>query len=124
MKPKKTRKVSVGQVQALNQKIRSRERLIRTINSEIKYIDREIEQNNQEIEQLEKELEELREEYARMLVNAYKSRDDKSRIMYILASEDMQQAFRRLQYLQEYSEYRNEQGNAILDKQAEDPGSY
>ena len=54
-----------------------------------------------------------------MIVNAYKSRDRNSKLMYILASEDMEQAFKRLQYFQEYSEYRNKQGEVITDKQAE-----
>jgi septal ring factor EnvC (AmiA/AmiB activator) len=116
---KSTREVSVGQVTALNQKIAIRSRLIRTINKEVKLFNEEIEETKSEIAELEKELETLKEEYAEMIVNAYKSRDRNSKLMYILASEDMEQAFKRLQYFQEYSEYRNKQGEVITKKQAE-----
>ncbi len=113
------RKATVGQVSALNQKIAIRGRIIRTINNEIKLIDKDIEDTKTEIDKLENELQELRDEFAKMIVNAYKSRDDNSKLMYILASKNMEQAFKRLQYLQEYSEYRSEQGNIITLKQEE-----
>jgi septal ring factor EnvC (AmiA/AmiB activator) len=114
-----TREVSIGQVTALNQKIAIRSRLIRTINKEIDLIETQIAETNSEIKELELELEALKKEFAKMIVNAYKSRDRNSKLMYILASEDMEQAFKRLQYLQEYSEYRNNQGALITKKQAE-----
>ena len=113
------RKASVGQVSALNQKIAIRGRIIRTINNEVKLIDKDIENTNIEITTLETELQELRDEFAKMIVNAYKSRDDNSKLMYILASDNMEQAFKRIQYLQEYSEYRSQQGVVITRKQEE-----
>ena len=113
------RKATVGQVSALNQKIAIRGRIIRTINNEIKLIDDNIEDTKVEIAELEKELQELRDEFAKMIVNAYKSRDNNSKLMYILASENMEQAFKRVQYLQEYSEYRSNQGHVIVAKQEE-----
>jgi septal ring factor EnvC (AmiA/AmiB activator) len=114
-----SRKATVGQVAALNQKINIRSRLIRTINNEVKLLEKEIKGTQDEIEELQTELETLKEEYAKMIVNAYKSRDRNSKVMYILASENMEQAFKRVQYLQEYSEYRNNQGAVITAKQEE-----
>ena len=36
--------------------------------------------------------------------------------MFLLSSEDFSQAYKRLQYLRQYSEYRTSQGNKIVEK--------
>lgn len=116
---KLVQKTTVGQVQALNQKIKIRERIIRTIGREIKLIEKEIEESEWQIDTLEQELQVLKDEYAKMLITAYKNRKDNNVLMYILASENMEQAFRRIQYMQEYAEYRQKQGENIIAKQEE-----
>ncbi|NCG29309.1 MAG: peptidoglycan DD-metalloendopeptidase family protein, partial [Bacteroidetes bacterium] len=58
-----------------------------------------------------------KDEYSKMVVQAYKTRNGADKIMYIFASDDFSQAYRRLKYLQQLSEYRQRQAEAIIHTQ-------
>jgi len=62
---------------------------------------------------LEEDLIALRNEYAKMIVLAYKNRNSYDRLMFILSSDDFNQAYKRLKYYQQYSDYRKKQAMAI-----------
>ena len=51
-----------------------------------------------------------------MIVKSYKSRSEQSRAMFILSSENFLQAYKRAQYMKQYSSYRKMQGEEIKDK--------
>lgn len=106
---KQSRKTSLNQLVLINKKIQKRQQLINNIESEINRINKSIVSNQKRISELEKKLEKLKDEYARMIRAAQKNRNDISRLMYIFASEDFNQAFRRMRYFKQYSHYRQEQ---------------
>lgn len=108
------RKNSASRVNIINEKINQREQLILTIRQEIDLIDEAIEKNEDLISSLETDINKLKQEYAKMVVQAYKTRNTSDKVMYIFASDDFAQAYRRLKYLQQLSEYRQEQAQAIL----------
>src|ERR1019366_353098 len=110
---KKNKRLSLNQLVTLNKKISVREELISTINSEIKVLNRQINENNDSINVLQNDLLKLKAEYAKMIYYAYKNQDAYSRLMFIFASNDFQQAFMRLKYLQQYSDYRHKQAELI-----------
>lgn len=110
---KKNKKLSLNQLVTLNKKISAREELIATINTEILVLNRQIKANNESIGNLKKDLAKLKAEYAKMVYYAYKNRDSYNRLMFIFASADFEQAFMRLKYLQQYSDYRHKQAELI-----------
>lgn len=109
---KKQRSV-LGQVEDLNQQIRSTEDLIKLTNQQANLLTREISTNTNKIGQLRKELEKLKEDYARMIEKSYKSKSQQSRVMFLLSSKNFLQAYKRLQYMKQYTEYRKQQGEEI-----------
>jgi septal ring factor EnvC (AmiA/AmiB activator) len=112
---KKNKKLSLNQLVTLNKKISAREELIATINTEIMVLNRQIKANNESINGLRKDLAQLKAEYAKMIYYAYKNRDSYNRLMFVFASADFEQAFMRLKYLQQYSDFRHKQAEMIVN---------
>ncbi|MES2592509.1 MAG: peptidoglycan DD-metalloendopeptidase family protein [Bacteroidota bacterium] len=112
---KKNKKRSLGDLVALNQKIKNREELIYTINSEINILNKQISEKNASIKGLQSQLAKLKAEYAKMIYYAYKNQDAYNRLMFVFAARDFEQAFMRLKYLQQYSDYRHKQAEMITD---------
>lgn len=98
------------------EKIGLKEKLISTTEKQTKILGNDIYINQMEINKYKKDLKELKEDYASMVVKSYKSRSTQSRAMFLLSSENFFQAYRRLQYMKQYSSYRKMQGDEIKDK--------
>ena len=113
---KKTRKNVVTEVEDLQVKLSVREELIRVTNAQVNYLTRKINLNERTISEQRKELEVLREDYAKMIQNAYASKSLQNRLMFLFSSENFQQAYKRIQYLKQYTRYRRKQGIAIAEK--------
>jgi septal ring factor EnvC (AmiA/AmiB activator) len=113
LETKKNKKLSLGKLVMLNKMISAREELISSINSEIGILDKQIAENNNSISSLTKDLTRLKGEYAKMVYFAWKNRDSYTRMMYIFASQDFSQAYMRLKYFQQYSDYRKKQAIMI-----------
>ncbi len=111
---KKNKKLSLNQLVMLNKKISVREELIATINKEISDLNYQINDSNESIKVLQNDLTKLKSEYAKMIYYAYKNQDAYSRLMFVFAARDFEQAFLRLKYFQQYSEYRHKQAERIL----------
>jgi len=116
---KKNKKLSLNQLVTLNQKISMREELINTISSELTYTDAQINLTTTSISKLQQEIKQLKAEYARMIYYASKNQSSYDRLMFVFSSEDFNQAFRRMKYFQQYSDYRKKQALLIQQKQVE-----
>jgi septal ring factor EnvC (AmiA/AmiB activator) len=114
---KKSKKTTLNQLIILKNQIESREKLIRTINDQITSTDEQIVLNNEIINELRKDLDHLRDEYAKMIYYAYKNRSSFDRLMFIFASTDFNQAYKRLKYFQQYANYRKTQAELIIKTQ-------
>ncbi|MCC8359586.1 murein hydrolase activator EnvC family protein [Salinimicrobium sediminilitoris] len=101
------------EVEDLDQQIRTTENLIRVTNQQANLLTREINTNQNKIGELRKELEQLKEDYSKMISRSYKSKSQQSRIMFLLSSENFLQAYKRLQYMKQYANYRHQQGEEI-----------
>lgn len=108
------KKHSLNELLMLNKKISDREELIATINGQIGDLNKQIKENNTSITGLQNDLAKLKSEYAKMIYYAYKNRDSYSRLMFVFAARDFEQAYMRLKYLQEYSDYRHKQAEKII----------
>ncbi len=104
---------TLNQLVLLQDKISKRVELIATINSEVKYLNGQIEGNEELIASMERDVETLKSEYAKMIQFAYRNRSSYDQIMYVFASSDFNQAYKRLRYLQQYSEFRKKQTEDI-----------
>ena len=110
-------KSSSTKITLINKKIGQREELILSLKDEIVLIDHKIVDIEDLVDALEVDIERLKDEYSKMVVQAYKTRNGADKIMYIFASDDFSQAYRRLKYLQQLSEYRQRQAEAIIHTQ-------
>lgn len=118
-KTEKSKTDSFNKLVLINSQISNREKLINNINSEIKILNDNIQTQQDLINTLNKDYENLKTEYAKVISFYYKNRSNYDRIMFILASSDVNTAFKRIKYLQQYSEYRTNQVNKILETKAE-----
>jgi septal ring factor EnvC (AmiA/AmiB activator) len=113
----KNKKATLSQLNALVRQIEIRERLINTISSEIRMLDGQIGKTNNEIQQLKDELEQLKLEYAAMIRFAHRNQSSYNKLMFVFAAQNFNQAYKRLKYLQQFSEYRQKQARYIEDAQ-------
>ncbi|MFC3199239.1 murein hydrolase activator EnvC family protein [Parapedobacter deserti] len=109
--------LSLKQVNALNTQLRLREQKISTINKEIKLISNQIASHNKTIQDLRNQLSKLRKDYERMIMFAFRNRNAYNKMMFIFASKDFNQAFKRVKYLQQFNESRRERAKEIEDTQ-------
>jgi len=114
VKKKEKSAVSVVIVQA--NKIKLKEKLINTTEKQARLLSNDIYINQLKINKLNRELVVLKEDYAEMIVKSYKSRSEQSRAMFILSSNSFLQAYKRAQYMKQYTGYRKMQGEEIKSK--------
>jgi murein hydrolase activator len=110
------KKSVLSQVEDLDQRIRTTENLIKITNRQANLLTREINDNLNKIDNLRTELTELKEDYAAMIKKSYKSKSEQSRVMFLLSSESFLQAYKRIQYMKQYTKYRKQQGESIKEK--------
>ena len=113
---KKTRKNVVTEVEDLQVKLSVREELIKVTNAQVNLLTRKINLNERNISDQRKELEVLKEDYAKMIQNSYASKSLQNRLMFLFSSENFLQAYKRIQYLKQYTQFRRKQGLAIAEK--------
>lgn len=114
---KKKERSVLSEIAAQKARIRLSERLISTTAKQKRILDDNIYLNQLQINKLNRELEVLKEDYAKMIVKSYKSRNDQSRIMFVLSSQNFLQAYKRIQYMKQYAGFRKMQGDEIQEKQ-------
>lgn len=112
----KKKKTALNEVEDLALKIDLRQRLIRVTNEEANRLTQQINVNQRTIDRQRKELEELKADYADMIRYSYASKSGQSRLMFLFSSESFYQAFKRFQYLKQYTAYRKKQGEQITQK--------
>lgn len=119
LETRNTKKLSLTNIETVEQKLRLRQNLINTLDRETEMLSRESAKLQMDIDTLEAQVAKLKGEYAEMIRQARKSSDNYSRLMFILSSRDFNQALRRLEYLKQYSEYRRRQVEEIKKKEAD-----
>ena len=116
---KKNKAHSLDELLKLKSKINARNGLITTMHQEVKLINQKITNKQQKIAALEQDIANLKKEYAKMIYYAFKRNDAYDKIMFIFASKDFNQAYKRLKYIQQYAEYRKSQAQLIIKSEKE-----
>lgn len=113
---KKKEKSAVNVIVIQSNKIKLKEKLINTTEKQTKLLGNDMYINQLQINKLNRELKVLKEDYGTMIVKSYKSRSEESRAMFLLSSESFLQAYKRAQYMKQYTNYRKLQGEEIKSK--------
>jgi septal ring factor EnvC (AmiA/AmiB activator) len=113
------KKNSLGELNALNQRIRVQENLIASIKSEVNFLDSEIMENNDIINALEDDLEKLKKEYVAMLFAAQKTSNSTTRLTFLFSAKSFDQLILRLRYMEQYGQTRKLQADQIVKVQDE-----
>tara|TARA_R110002167_G_scaffold232810_2_gene438001 strand:+ start:148 stop:1347 length:1200 start_codon:yes stop_codon:yes gene_type:complete len=116
---KSKEKSQLSLIESFNYKISVLNNLISVTNQQANLLTREINANQKRITKLRDELKELKEDYAAMIVKSYKSKNQQSRIMFLLSSNNFKQAYKRLQYMKQYADHQKQQGQEIKSKSEE-----
>ncbi len=109
----------LDQMEALDQKINRQQQLIRVTNQQSNLLNRQINVNIRNISKLREDLEVLKEDYAEMIRKSYQNRSKQNRMLFLLSSSSWLQAYKRLQYMKQYAQFRKEQGLDIQAKTEE-----
>lgn len=110
---------ALDNLKLIKTKINDRKALLEESDSRINELTSQINAKQCEIDKQQADLDTLTFYYGKLLKNAYKNRDSKLWYMYILASDNIGQAFRRLTYLRNLSSEMDKQADRILDLKAE-----
>ena len=115
---KKKERSALEDLKDINQKINVRTRFIKTINLQAKLLSKEIKVNERKLKTLNKKLADLKTDYAEMIFKSYKSKSQQSKVMFVLSSQNFYQAYKRLEYIKQYTAFRKKQGEKIVIQKA------
>jgi septal ring factor EnvC (AmiA/AmiB activator) len=113
------KKNSVGELNALNERIEVQENLITSIKGELNILDSEITENNDIINALEDDLDKLKKEYIAMLYAAQKASNSTTRLTFLFSAKSFDQLIMRLRYMEQYGQTRKLQADQIVKVQGE-----
>lgn len=96
-------------VSLISNKIEYREALLNNISVQLKTLNSDVKLLSAEIRMLDKQLIGLEQQYKRMIVQAYKMRNEAASIFFVISSSNFNQASKRLEYLNQLTKYRANQ---------------
>ena len=105
----KKKSIAFSDIENLNIKIIRKEELVKLVNQQINILTTEIDDNSFSLDSLNQSLENSKESYKNIIVKSYKTKSGKSRLMFLLSSETFFQAYKRVQYMKQYADFRKKQ---------------
>ena len=109
----KRKAVAFTDIENLNIKIQRKEELVNLTFQEINLLSLEIKKNNSSLDSLKNELDQVKDAYKKMILKSYKTKSEKSKIMFLLSSKSFFQAYKRVQYMKQYAQFRRKQAEKI-----------
>ncbi len=110
----KQKAVAYSDIENITLKIQRKQEIIKLTNRQINLLNDEISQNIETKDNLEKNLEEIKTAYKQMILRSYKAKSGKNKLMFVLSAENFFQAFKRTQYIKQYTTYRRNQVKKIV----------
>ena len=117
---KKNKTQSLSYLNALERQIKNKQDLNKTLLTEINIIGRQIKNVEKNILQIKKTilvedtiLNKLKAEYSKIIYAEYAQKTNRNQLMFILSSENFNQAYKRIRYLKQYSSFRKNQIDKI-----------
>ena len=103
----------------IRKKISNRKTLIADSDRKIQKYSDDIYLKQRQINRLQARIDVLTDHYSKLVLSAYKNRDSRIWYMYMLASENLGQAFRRYSYFKNLSSQMNDEARKIKDAKDE-----
>ncbi|MCI6327898.1 MAG: peptidoglycan DD-metalloendopeptidase family protein [Bacteroidales bacterium] len=97
----------------VRKKVADRKELLAESDRELTRINAAVKSKKVEIDRIQNRLDTLSAYYSKLISSAYRNRDSRVWYMYILASDNVGQAFRRIGYMRNLSSNLNRQGDKI-----------
>ena len=116
LETKKQRQNTLTELKLLNKKVETRKKLIDRLEEDINRQGMQISDKTKALEILTAKLDSLKASYRRMVIKAYRNRDSRKWFMYIIASENVEQGYRRWSYLKKYSSSLSSLASAIKEE--------
>lgn len=111
---RKKSKNLANELEDIQLKISVRDKLININNSQLNNLTNIIYNQTEKLSDLEKDLIKLKDEYEKIIYSSYKKKSTQMKLMFLFASENINQAFKRFQYFKQYSKYRKKQADKIV----------
>ncbi len=110
---RKKKEVTYNQYLLLDKEVKTRSELLQSLKKEIEFLNDKITENQDLVSCLNDDLTQLRQQYAKLIYFAWKYHSPYQQIMFVLAADDFNQAFMRMKYIQQLTDYRKRQVEAI-----------
>jgi septal ring factor EnvC (AmiA/AmiB activator) len=106
-------KVTMNKLSMLNQQIELRNNLIIDYNTQLEMLQHSINDNLFMIQVMTEDLYKLRSQYDTMIKQAFRNRGNYSQLVFLLSSENFNQAYKRMLYIRQMARYRQKQSKQI-----------
>lgn len=113
-KVKSNSQASLNELKLIDNQIKSREALVRVFDNQVRVAEIKMVEKKQEVNQLKARLIQLKKQYKSMLLYAYKHRNNYGKIMFILSSDNYNEASKRTKYLKKVAGIQKKQMALIL----------
>ena len=108
---------TLRQLSLVSREVDIREDMLKSLESDIQNLDKSIDNNQLQINLLEEEYSILAKEYSRLLQDTYLRRNALDNFIFFMSAEDFNVAYRRYRLLKEYTNYRQNQAQILVQKQ-------
>lgn len=115
---KNNQKASLNELKLIENQIKSREELVRVFDNQVRMAEVKMIERKNEIRRLNKRLEDLKTQYKRMILFAYKNRNNIGKIMFLLSADSYNEALKRNKYLQKVAGLQRKQRDLIRQHQS------
>ena len=116
-KVKSNQQNSLNALRLIDHQIKNREELVRIFDNQVRMAEIEITEKRQKVNRLKKQVVHLKKQYRSMMIYTFKHRGNYSNIMFILSSQNYNEAVKRNNYLKKIGEVQKKQLAIIRQNQ-------
>ncbi len=117
-----SKNATLDQLRLINVKVNKRTDLVATLKAEIYRLDEKIRRTELQLSDLEIKLKDLKSKYAEIAWHAYKYRTSYNKLIFLFSSDDINQAYQRMRYLDQLSTYIRTEAENIKAAEVEKNG--
>jgi septal ring factor EnvC (AmiA/AmiB activator) len=114
---KNKERLTLIELAIVNEQLEAQEELIGNMTNQVRRLNQDIAENKSVVESLKLDMVKMKKQYGKMLMYAYKHRNKSHLLLYIFSSKNFNQAFSRVKYVKQFSEYKAEKLKMIRNSQ-------
>jgi septal ring factor EnvC (AmiA/AmiB activator) len=116
-KVKNNSQASLNEIRLIENQIKTREALVHLFDNQVRSAEIKMVQKKMEVKRLITRLKQLKQQYRKMFLYAYKHRGNYNKVMFLLSSNDYNEALRRNRYLKKVAAIQQKQVALIKQHQ-------